>query len=142
MYLAGTAFSPQDTIQMLWKKRRGDFSTSIPALKKHAPFHKQFLESQRASDRLCFCSWYLATLNCLSFTVCRSFCGTSLKAAYSPQCNLDLSACFHLCHSPFPIRGFSSFALRSATTDKHRYVEERGKTQFDLKNCTRSNEIS
>lgn len=38
-----------------------------------------------ASDRLCFCSQYLATLNCLSFTVCRSFCGTSLMAAYSPH---------------------------------------------------------
>lgn len=70
-----------------------------------------------ASDRLCFCSRYLATLNCLSFTVCRSFCGTSLMAAYSPHCNLDLSACFHLRHSPFPVRGFCSLCFEN----RHRW---------------------
>lgn len=37
------------------------------------------------SNRVCFCSWYLAILNCLSFTVCTSFCGASLIAACSPH---------------------------------------------------------
>lgn len=37
------------------------------------------------SNRACFCSWYPATLNCLSFAVSPSFCGTSLVAARSPR---------------------------------------------------------
>lgn len=76
----------------------GDFSTSISALKKYATLHKQFLEYQRALDRLYLCSWYLATLNCLSFAVCGFFWGTSLKAVYSPRCHLDLAVFFHLSH--------------------------------------------